>query len=88
MWSLIRKFAGVGVLPQITRFVVVALVVILTSYGLIQYGKSIERHDIQIEQNENYIDTRGRIDDATKDNPDGNPATALDRLRRMYPIGE
>ncbi len=84
MWllSLIPKlFVGAGILPKISKFVVIALVVILTSFGLIQYGKSIERQAITIEQNENYINTRERIDDATKDNPTGDPAIALERLR-------
>lgn len=81
MWLLILKLLTSAGLKKIMFPVVIALVAISISFGLIQYGKSIERQETLIEQNENYVNTRERIDDATKDNPTGDPAIALDRLR-------
>lgn len=83
MWLLaliLKLFTSAG-LRKITLPVVIVLVVILTSFGLIQYGKSIERQETAIEQTEAYISTREKIDNAAKDNPTGDPAIALERLR-------
>ena len=78
---------GAG-LRKITLPVVIVLAVILTSFGLIQYGKSIERQETVIEQAKDYIKTREKIDNAIKNNPTGDPTIALDNLRRLHDNGK
>jgi hypothetical protein len=51
--------------PKIILFAVGVLVVGLTSYTMIQYGESKEKTRVVIEQQQKYIDTRKRIDNAT-----------------------
>ena len=51
--------------PKIILFAVVVLAVGLTSYTMIQYGESKEKTRVVIEQQQKYIDTRKRIDNAT-----------------------
>lgn len=52
--------------PKMVLPVVLALVVILTSFFLIQYGKSIESKENTIEQLDQYIETREKIDESIK----------------------
>jgi hypothetical protein len=52
------------------------LVAILTSFGMIQYGKSIAKKDLTIQQQQNYIDTTKRIDNAVRKVPSGNTPSA------------
>jgi hypothetical protein len=51
--------------PKVILFAVGVLVVGLTSYTMIQYGESKEKTRVVIEQQQKYIDTRKRIDNAT-----------------------
>lgn len=54
------------------KFLVVATVVAVSAFAgwfLIDYGKTQEKSRIVIEQQENYITTRKRIDNAAKNTP-------------------
>jgi len=64
--------------PKVILSVVVVLAVGLTSYGMIQYGENKEKTRVVIEQQQNYINTRKRIDDATSHPSDAD--TARSRL--------
>jgi hypothetical protein len=52
------------------------LVAILTSFGMIQYGKNIAKKDLTIQQQQNYIDTTKRIDNAVRRVPSSNTPSA------------
>lgn len=59
------------------------LVAILTSFGMIQYGKSIAKKDLTIQQQQTYIDTTKRIDNAIRKVPNSsNPSADREFLRQ------
>ena len=70
------KLVG-GPLPII---VVTVLVVGLTSYALIQYGKNIQEQENLNQRLQNNVETRERIDDAISNSP-SDPNDALEFLR-------
>jgi hypothetical protein len=57
----------VGLKPILA--VVGVLAAILISFGMIQYGKSIALKDLTIKQQQDYIDTSKRIDNAVRKIP-------------------
>lgn len=64
----------VGLKPML--IVAGVLAVILISFAMIQYGKSIARKDLTIQQQQQYIDTTKRIDNAVRRIPTGNISNA------------
>ena len=68
------------------KFLVVAAVVSVSAFAgwfLIDYGKDKEKTRIVIERQENYITTRKRIDDATKNSPNDSGAARSKLLDRQ-----
>lgn len=73
MWLTLLKFAG---RPKVLLSVGVALLVGLIFWTMIQYGEDKEKTRVIIEEQQSYIATRKRIDDATS-----NTATTVDDAR-------
>jgi hypothetical protein len=73
MWLTLLKFAG---RPKVLLSAGVALLVGLIFWTMIQYGEDKEKTRVIIEEQQNYIATRKRIDDATS-----RPALTVDDAR-------
>jgi hypothetical protein len=67
--------------PKMVLPVVLALVVILASFFMIQYGKNIEGKNNEIEQLDRYINTREKIDESIKNSDPSNPTDPTEWLR-------
>ena len=66
------------------RLVLIAtavVAVVVSGFGLVRYGQSIEQQRSQIEIKDNYIATRKKIDEALRTTPPATPSDALKRLR-------
>ena len=70
MWML----KLVGLKPML--IVAGVLAVISISFAMIQYGKNIATRDLTIEQQQQYIDTTKRIDNAVRRIPTGTISNA------------
>jgi hypothetical protein len=84
MWLVLKTLLGAGWIKQLLAPVGIALAAILTSFGMIQYGKKVERLSQKVKQGKDYQETREKIDEATKNNPTDDPSISLDRLREHY----
>ncbi len=71
MWTTILRLVGS---PKVLIPAAIVLVVIWTSWLMIQYGKNTVKQEILIEQQGNYITTRKRIDDASRSVGDADAA--------------
>jgi archaellin len=68
------------------KFLIVVAVVVVSAFAgwfLIDYGKTQEKSRIVIEQQESYITTRKRIDNATKNLPNDADAARSRLLDRQ-----
>lgn len=78
---MILKILSTGAGRTLAILVGSVLAVGLISYGLIQYGKSIQALETKVEQNERSIETRKRIDEAIRSNRSDDPDLNREWLR-------